>query len=82
MAKEKTKAPTDPTPPPTGAGEGASTATTGGETAANPTKGRTPELRKKLGEPEPTTGAKVDPKTGRVESAPGFEPSRRKPQTA
>ena len=42
------------------------------------------KLRTRLGEPAPVTGAKVDPKTGRVEkAAPGtFDPTRRRPQTA
>lgn len=88
MAK-KTEAPgKGETKPPTG-----ETPSTGGETAkattapstAKPAKaegGRGPELRKKLGEPEPTEGAVVDPKTGRTEKAPGFDATRRKPQTA
>lgn len=42
------------------------------------------KLREKLGEPAPASGAKLDPKTGRVEvPAPGtFDASKRKPQTA
>lgn len=42
------------------------------------------KVRERLGEPEPVDGAKLDPKTGRVEApAPGtFDPAKRKPQTA